>query len=542
MVEATAAAAAGGFGGLSVAIVGAGFSGICMGIQLKKAGFEDFTIFEAADAVGGTWRDNTYPGCACDIPSVLYCYSFEPHPFSRHYSGQPEILSYQRHCVDKYGLAPHIRLSTRVTAAAFDPGSGTWRLTTSSGGAAAARVLVLAQGGLVVPAAPALPGMGSFPGAAFHSARWDHSVDLRGKRVAIVGTGASAIQIIPSIQPLVQRLTVFQRTPPWVLPRGASFPGWAVEATAASAWYNRLQRCRWFGRLELLLGLSLTRNKQRFLAQVEKLGQGHLKQQVPDPRLRAQLTPSYSLGCKRILASDVYYPALCQPNVQVVTSAVKEVRGSRIIAEDGSEAEVDVIIYATGFDLTALHHDIDVRGTAADGLAQHLGDKPAAFLGMAVAGFPNLFLINGPNTGLGHNSMIYMAECGVAAIVRLLRVMQRKRLRWLEVTAAAQARFNADVQRRLRGSVWLSGGCGSWYINKDGEGSSVLWPGLCLEYWWRTCFSGPKACNWNTAQLDASRTAAAAASAAAAPAGAAGAADVQRKESTGSEHSQKKLL
>uniref|UniRef100_A0A383W441 Flavin-containing monooxygenase n=1 Tax=Tetradesmus obliquus TaxID=3088 RepID=A0A383W441_TETOB len=542
---------------LSVAIVGAGFSGLCMAIQLKRAGIQDFTIFEAADAVGGTWRDNTFPGCACDIPSVLYCFSFEPYPFTRHYSGQPEILRYQQHCVTKYGLAPHIRLSTRVTAAAFDAGSGTWAVTTAAGDTVTARVLVLARGGLAVPSVPSFPGMDTFPGAAFHTARWDHSVELTDKRVAVVGTGASAIQIVPAIQPHVASLTLFQRTPPWVMPRKARLPGWAAPAEGCSSWYNKVQRRRWFLGMELLLGGALTRNKQGILKRVEKVGLAHLQEQVPDHQLRAALAPSYSVGCKRILASDEYYPALCQPNVQVVTSAVKEVHGIVIIAEDGTEAEVDVIIYATGFDLTATHHGIDITapaagaGVAAAAAGSHaqqtlnfadvMGDKPRAFYGLGVAGFPNLFMINGPNTGLGHNSMIYMAECGVKFIVKLLRRMRRQRLKSIQVTAAAQQQFNKELQARLRSSVWLAGGCGSWYVDRDGEGSSVLWPGLCLEYWWRTCVAGPRAGDWAGAKLDKPVPAAPGASAAAAAA-AAVTADVRRKESWGSERSDKKLL
>eukprot|EP00775_Hariotina_reticulata_P003502 gene3502-3771_t len=473
-----------------------------MAIQLKKAGFHDFTVFEAADDIGGTWRDNTYPGCACDVASVLYCYSFEPYPFKEYYSGQKEINQYLHLCADKHNLQPHLQLSTRVTGATLDEASGTWTLTTSSGRQHTVRVLVLAVGGLIIPSLPAIPGLDSFPGAVFHTARWDHSVELQGKRVAVVGTGASAIQVIPNIQPTAGKLAVFQRTPAWVLPLATRRPKWLKVAASSSRWYNWLQRQRMFWTLELLLGTTLINNRKFFIRQVEKLCRAHIRQQVKDPSVQEALTPQYSLGCKRILGSDTYYPALCADNVQLITSGVREVKGNTIIAEDGSTVEADVIVFATGFDLSAVYHGLAIKGRAGADFDQQLTEEREEYLGLAAHNFPNLFTINGLNTGLGHNSLIFMTECAVNFIVKVVKNMQANKLRLVEVKQAAQHSFTEEVQQRLKGSVWLSGGCKSWYQSKDGENSVVLWPGLCVEYWWRTLW--PRTADWQVETFDSS--------------------------------------
>ncbi|WP_102128430.1 flavin-containing monooxygenase [Deinococcus planocerae] len=456
-----------------VAIVGSGFAGLGMAVHLQRRGIEDYVIFERAGEVGGTWRDNTYPGCACDVKSDLYSFSFAPNPDWNHrYARQPEILGYLRRVADDFGVRPHIRFGHELERAEWDDGEGLWRIRTS-GGEYTARVLISGHGPLVEPKWPVIPGLESFAGPRFHSAQWDHSVDLSGQRVAVIGTGASAIQFIPELQKVVGKLTVFQRSAPWVMPRMDTET--SERRRDLFRRYPGLQRLsrQWiFGVAEARF-LTFTNERVRKLA--EEAAHKHLEAQVPDPALRAKLTPNYRLGCKRILVSDDYYPAMAKPNVELVTEAVTEVKGSKIVTADGQEREFDVLIGGTGFESTRPSIARRLSGRGGRSLAEVWDPHMEALHGTAVAGFPNLFLIIGPNTGLGHNSMVYMMEAQIDYIVAALEHLGREHLLALEPRPEAQAEYSEGLQGKLRDSVWNVGGCTSWYIDATGRNSS-LWP------------------------------------------------------------------
>ncbi|HEY7983492.1 MAG TPA: NAD(P)/FAD-dependent oxidoreductase [Ktedonobacterales bacterium] len=484
------AAAAGAAPDVRVAIVGAGFSGLGMAIRLLQRGIQDFVVLERGTEVGGTWRDNTYPGCACDVPAHLYSFSFAPNPaWSRVYAPQPEIWEYMRACVKRFGLEPYLRSGTDVTEAAWDDATQRWRLATSQG-PLTARALVFGNGPLSEPALPAVPGIETFAGTLFHSARWDHAHDLAGERVAVIGTGASAIQFVPRIQPVVGQLTLFQRTPPWVLPRlDGDIP---AERRAFYARYplaQKLLRGRMYLERELR-GYALV-HRTKLLGEATRLALAHLARQVPDAALRAKLTPSYTIGCKRILLSDDFYPALTQPNVTLETEGIRAVRPHSIITADGREIPVDTLICATGFHVTDMPAASCVRGRDGRTLAEVWRRGPEAYLGTTVAGFPNLFLQIGPNTGLGHNSMIYMIESQLSYILGALRLMERRGLGAVEVRPSVLASYNRALQRRLAGTVWNSG-CQSWYLHASGRNSSI-WPGQTWEYRRRTRHFDPAA-------------------------------------------------
>jgi cation diffusion facilitator CzcD-associated flavoprotein CzcO len=466
-----------------VCIVGTGFSGIGMAIQLKRDGIDDFVLIERADDLGGTWRDNTYPGCACDVPSHLYSFSFEPNPgWSRTFSPQPEIWDYLRRCADKYGVTPYIRYGHELTEAAWDEDEQLWRVETSNG-TLTADVLVSGVGGLSEPKLPDIPGIESFEGAAFHSAQWDHDVDITGKRVAVIGTGASSIQIVPRIQPKVGKLSVFQRTPPWIVPQRDRrlsrlenalyklFPPAQLAMRAAIYWAREL----------FVLGFM----RPRPGGPNERLSQRHMQKQVPPGELRDKLTPNYRMGCKRVLISDAYYPALQQPNVELVTGSIAEITPKGVRTSDGVEHELDVIVFGTGFHVTDMPIAERVRGRDGLLLDDVWQGSPQAYLGITVAGFPNLFMLLGPNTGLGHNSVVFMAEAQVSYVMESLRFMGRSGAHAIEVRPEVQTKFNAGIQQRLQGTVWNSGGCKSWYL--DGKGrNTVIWPGFTWPYRQRT--------------------------------------------------------
>src|SRR4051812_46011866 len=463
-----------------VAIVGSGFAGLGAAIRRRQEGEHDFVVLERADDLGGTWRDNTYPGCACDVQSHLYSYSFAPNPdWSRAYSGAPEIHAYLKHVADAHGVRPHLRYGAELLAAEWDEAAQRWRLTTARG-AFTADVLVVGTGPLSEPLVPALPGLASFAGTAFHSARWHHSHDLRGRRVAVVGTGASAIQFIPTVAAQAGRLTVFQRTPPWVLPRFDR-----PIRTAARRTYRdrpatqRLVRTAiyWFRELNLLAFTGGGRMSRL----AEKLARRQLTKQVPDPVLRQALTPSYRIGCKRILLSDDYYPALTRPNVEVVTAGVVEVRPDAVVDADGRVHDVDTIIFGTGFHVTDHPIADRLRGREGRLLADVWDPSPQAYLGTTVPGFPNLFMLLGPNTVLGHTSVVYMIEAQLTYLVEALRTLAARRASSLEVKAPVAEAFNADIQRRLQGTVWNAGGCRSWYLDAAGRNSS-LWPTYTFRF------------------------------------------------------------
>ena len=461
-----------------IAIIGAGFSGLGTAIRLREQGIDDFVVLERHDDVGGTWWANTYPGCACDVPSHLYSFSFAPNPdWSRTYSPQPEIRAYLQRCAERYDLYRSIRLGVSVTAAAWDDAAGRWRLETSAG-PLDARVLVAAVGHLAEPRVPALPGLDRFAGTVFHTARWDHDHDVTGERVAAIGTGASAIQFVPALQPKVARMHVFQRTPPWVMPH-TSRPIRAAERRLyrrVPALQRALRAGIYAGREALVLGFA---KHPRLMAVPERIARRHLRAQVPDPALRARVTPGYTIGCKRILPSNGWYPALAQPNVELVTDAITEIRPHGVVTADGTEREVDTIIFGTGFHVSDTPIGRYVRGRGGQRLVDAWAGSPRAHLGCTVAGFPNLFLLLGPNTGLGHSSMVYMLESQIAYVVDALRVMRERGAAVAEVRPEVQAAYNRALDARMARSVWTTG-CSSWYLDATGR-NSALWP----DWTWR---------------------------------------------------------
>jgi cation diffusion facilitator CzcD-associated flavoprotein CzcO len=454
-----------------VAIVGSGFSGLGMAIRLRQAGMNDFVVLERASEVGGTWQANTYPGCACDVPSHLYSFSFAPNPdWTQTYSTQPEIWAYLRRVAADFGVRPHVRLNTAVESATWRDDH--WELETSAG-TITARVLIAGMGPLTEPKIPEIPGLEDFDGPVFHSARWDHTADLKGKRVASIGTGASAIQYVPAIQPEVARLHVFQRTPPWIVPHtNRPIRAWEKRLFRAVPAAQRLLRGGIYaGREALVLGFV---KRPRLMKVVERLARKHMESQIDDRELLAKVTPDYTIGCKRILPSNRWYRALTQPNVELVTDGIERIEGNRVVTADGREREVDAIVLGTGFHVTDIPAAHRIRGRGGVLLDDLWHGSPRAHLGSAVAGFPNLFFLLGPNTGLGHSSMVYMIESQIAHVMAALRHMRSNGATTIEVTEEAQKRSNAELERKLEGTVWNTG-CASWYLDRTGR-NSTAWP------------------------------------------------------------------
>ncbi len=466
-----------------IAIVGSGFAGLGMAIRLKEAGIEDFVVLERADDVGGTWQANTYPGCQCDVPSHLYSFSFDPNPnWTRTYSRQPEIWQYLRGCAERYGLKDHLRLGHELIAATWDETQQRWLVETSRGAFSAALVID-ATGPLSQPKDPAIRGLSRFPGKLFHSAQWDHDHDLTGERVAVIGTGASAIQFVPRIQKEVGRMHVFQRTAPWILPH-SDRPTSRFERQL----YKRVPLAQrivrtavYWGRESFVFGFA----KQPKMARpAERIARLHLRKQVRDRELRRKLEPDFSLGCKRVLISNHWYPALTQRNVELVTDAISHVDGNTIVLADGSSREVDTIILGTGFHVTDPPTAHLIHGRGGVTLAQAAGASPQAYLGTAMPGFPNVFKIIGPNTGLGHSSMVFMIESQLAYVMDALKVMDERGLATVEVRPEAVARYNEEVQAMMPGTVWSSG-CASWYLDAAGN-NTTIWPDFTFRFRQRT--------------------------------------------------------
>ncbi|MET8222439.1 flavin-containing monooxygenase [Streptomyces sp. NPDC004082] len=464
-----------------VAVVGSGFGGLGAAVRLRREGVTDFVVLERASGVGGTWRDNSYPGCACDVPSHLYSFSFAPNPeWPRTFSGQEHIHAYLEHVTDLFGLRPHLRFDSEVKVMRWDDEKLHWEIETASG-TLTADLVVSATGPLSDPKIPDVPGIDTFPGKVFHSARWDHDYDLRGKRVAMIGTGASAIQIVPSIQPEVERLTLFQRTPPWVMPRMDR------AISGAERWLHRRLPFTTKARRGLLWGIrelqvqAFTKRPEE-LGLVEKLAKRNIARAIKDPELRAKLTPDYRIGCKRILLSNTYYPALARPNVDVVASGLARIDGSTLVAADGTTTEADAIVFGTGFHVTDM--PIAERVVGADGrtLAETWKDGMRSLRGATAAGFPNWMTIIGPNTGLGNSSMILMIESQLnylADFVRQLDVLGGRVA--LDARPAAVDAWNDRVQERMRRTVWNTGGCNSWYLDANGR-NTTIWPGTTTEF------------------------------------------------------------
>lgn len=467
-------------GHFRVAIVGSGFAGLGMARALKRAGVDDFVVLERASGLGGTWRDNTYPGCQCDVPSTLYSFSFAPNPKWTHtYPLQPEILEYLHAVAREARLDPHLRFEHEVTAARWDDDAKRWAVETAQGWFTA-DMLVLGAGFLSQPAIPALPGLAQFEGTVFHSAGWNHDHDLRGRRVAVIGTGASAIQFVPRIQEQVSELYVFQRTAPWILPHADRSTTrlerflWRAIPRSQHLWRAAVYAAR----ESMVVGLAL---EPRLMKAAEQVARSHLRAQVSDPELRRILTPQYRLGCKRILISNDYYPALCKDNVTLVNCGLKDVRSDSVVGADGVAREVDTIIFGTGFHVTDPPQAGFVRGRHGGLLAESWQVGMSAYLGTACHGFPNAFILVGPNTGLGHSSMVYMIESQVAYVMQALRAMGDHRAAEIDVRPEVQAAYDAQVQRKLGGTVWNTGGCRSWYLDAHGR-NTTLWPSFTFRF------------------------------------------------------------
>jgi cation diffusion facilitator CzcD-associated flavoprotein CzcO len=464
-----------------ILIVGAGFAGLAMAIRLKQAGFADVTIIEKGHDVGGTWRDNTYPGAACDIPSHLYSLSFEPKAdWSRMYPGQAELRAYLDHVADKHGLRTKIRFDTAMSGATWDAAAGIWHVALSDGAAIRARVLVSAIGALHEPAMPDLPGIETFKGKIFHSARWDHGYDLAGRRVAVIGTGASAIQFVPRIAPKVARLSLFQRTAPWINPK-KDYPIGPRRRMLLRylPLYRRFVRARLFCLHEIrVLGFL---GQFAMLRMGEKFARDYLERKVADPALRAKLTPDYMMGCKRVLISSDYYPALQRDNVDLVTAGIAEVRADRIVTRDGAEHVVDTIIHGTGFKVADNARFGRIVGVGGRALDQAWAGGIETYWGLCVSGFPNYFMMLGPNTGLGHNSVVLMIEAQARFIATALTQMRRRGFRAIDVKPEAMRAFNQTLSARMAKTVWQKGGCKSWY--QDAAGRNIaIWPGSVVHY------------------------------------------------------------
>ena len=464
----------------SVIIIGTGFGGLCMAIQLRNAGIETFTLLEKASGVGGTWRDNTYPGAACDVQSHLYSFSFEPkHDWSRKFGLQPEILDYMQHCVEKYDLAGHIQFNNEVASAVFNEATNTWTVTTTDGESQTADIIVTATGQLNQPAWPNIPGLDTFAGTTFHSARWDHNYDLSGKNVGVIGTGASAIQFVPEIVPKVRALSLFQRSAAWVLPKPdrpfykweqalfQKVPAWDRIYRSLIYWKNE-SRALAFTRFNSLLEL--------FAWQAKRFA----KHQVRDPEKFRHLIPDYKIGCKRILISNDWYSAVDQSHVELVTTGIERVVEEGVITTDGSLHRLDTIILGTGFAASEFLSPMDITGRNGVSLNQAWANGSEAYKGITVSGFPNLFMLYGPSTNLAHNSIVYMLESQVRYVLCCINILNATPGTAMDVKPDRLRAFSEGIQTKLKNSVWDSG-CHSWYLDSDGK-NTVNWPGFTFTY------------------------------------------------------------
>lgn len=462
-----------------IIIIGAGFAGLAAAIRLKEEGETDFLILERGDDVGGVWRDNHYPGCACDVESHLYSFSFAPNPkWSHKFARQPEIYSYLKEVAESFNLYNKLRFQINVQGLDWKTSESEWHIKTNKG-EYRARLVVGAFGALSEPAIPQLKGIDEFKGQTFHSAVWPEDFKPDGKKVAVVGTGASAIQFIPEIQPDVSQLTVFQRTPPWVLPR---LDGPISESGQKR--YRQMPVLQKLARLKIFLLREIRVmgfRHPKMMRKAEKLALDHLYKAVKDSELREKLTPSYKMGCKRILLSNAYYPSLAQANVRVNSNEIKEIKENAVIDAEGNQIEVDTIIYGTGFQVTEMPFAKFIFGRRGQSLHEAWKGSPKAYLGTTVSGFPNLFLLQGPNTGLGHTSVILMIEAQVEHMIKTIKHMNLNKVKSMEPSAEAQQRFVEQTDLSMEGTVWTAGGCASWYLDQTGR-NSTLWPGYTISF------------------------------------------------------------
>ena len=468
---------------LDVIVIGAGMSGICMGIKLQERGIDDFLIVEKSPDVGGTWYDNSYPGACCDVASVLYSYSFEPNPdWSRKFSPHDEIQAYFVHCVDKYGLRSRLRLTTTVESARYDDTQGIWTLQLAGGEQLRSKCLVSGLGQLNQPNIPEFLGAESFSGEAFHSARWRHDIDLTGKRVAVIGSAASALQFIPPLAKQVEQLTVYQRSANYVVARNDR--EYTVTDKSRFRRYpivQKLHRLMVYLRGEALF-YPLMRAKSWLRARFTQSSMGYMEEHISDPALRRKLTPDYPAGCKRVLISDDFYQAFSRANVELVTSPIASISAHGVVSEDGIDREVDVIVYPTGFNSTEFLSGIEVFGRNEKPLSEAWAQGAEAYRGVSVASFPNFFMLYGPNTNLGSNSIIFMVERQVNYVVRCVDKILSHRLKSLDVNPTVMRAYNDRMQGELAKTVWVAS-CDSWYKNEAGKVVNN-WPRSTLAYWW----------------------------------------------------------
>jgi cation diffusion facilitator CzcD-associated flavoprotein CzcO len=464
-----------------ILIIGSGFSGLGAAIKLDRAGHHDFLVLERGGDVGGTWRDNTYPGAACDVPSHLYSFSFALNPnWTRSFSTQPEIEKYIRDVAADSGVLDRHVFGCEVTRAAWNGDIGRWDVQTSKG-PFCADVLIGGFGALAEPSLPAVEGLDTFDGDIFHSAQWNHSADLDGRRVAVIGTGASAIQLVPAIADQVAHIDVYQRTAPWLLPRldrpFTRLERWAFRNVPGAA---RLARAGVYaGRESQVLGLA---KNPRLMKPFELMSRAKIRAEIKDPALRQKVTPNFRIGCKRMLISNDWYPTLDRKHVELVTDGIAEVRGRQIITRDGTAREADAIIVATGFHVTDSPMFDKIYGRDGRSLTTTFAEKGMrAYKGVAVAGFPNIFFLVGPNTGLGHNSMVYMIESQLNYVVDAITTMRQREVREVEVKPSVQDAYNDELQRKLAKSVWMTGGCASWYLDAHGN-NTTLWPDFTFRF------------------------------------------------------------
>lgn len=465
-----------------IAILGAGMSGLCAAAKLKEEGYKDIVIFEKSDGVGGTWRDNTYPGCGCDVPSHLYSYSFFLNPdWNYKWSLQPQILQYFEDFADKFSLRQLCQFNRPIEECRYDDATGKWHLKDGAGKTEIFDTVISGLGQLNIPSIPDFKGKDSFKGASFHSARWDHSVDLEGKTVAVIGNGPSAVQFLPEIQKTVGKLINFQRSPAWCRPRGQR-EYTAKDKTQFDRQNWRMNWYRWRIRAYADFGFGAFKSKSPMgmAKSMRKMCLEHLEEQVKDPAMRELLMPDFEPGCKRVLISDDYYPALCQPNVEVLRQGIQEITEEGIVGEDGVLHKCDAIIYSTGFQSTEFLTPMAVYGREGMSLTEAWEDGAEAYKGVAVTGFPNMFMLYGPNTNLGHNSIILMVEHQVGYVVQCINKIAEETVASIDVTPSAMLRYNKQLQADLGETVW-AGDCASWYKNEAGKVTNN-WSGTTTKY------------------------------------------------------------
>ena len=467
-----------------IAIIGSGFSGLCLGIQLKKLGINSFMIFEKADRLGGTWRDNTYPGAACDVPSFAYCFSFEQKTdWSRKWVTQPEIFDYMEECARKYDLLRHIRFNTEIASAKWDEHACHWSIRTVGGEEIEAEVLVSGVGQLNRAYTPKIRGAETFKGIAFHSARWRHDVDLTGKTVGVIGNAASAIQFIPQIADRVAKLHILQRSANWMVPRNDF--AYSEKQKRRFARLPLLAKFyRWLIYLQHEINWPTFRGNSFLSSRMAKAADEYMRSTVKDSKLHPVLRPDYKIGGKRILISDDYYPTLNRENVEIIATGIDHLSENAVVLNDGRNVPVDVLIYATGFESTAFLAPMAIQGRGGRQLQEEWKVGARAYLGITIAGYPNFFLMYGPNTNLGHNSIIFMIECQVNYILDCLRQMDERCIDAIDPRRDVMEEFDARVQRELADTVWATTGK-SWYKTDAGRITNN-WSRSTISYWWRT--------------------------------------------------------